>query len=73
MKILDLDLSNPPNVTLSKPSTEPPNSGPKTLLRSEGVAWDRFKQAVSDMDVAIYYDMSVKEFEQSTVYNLFKV
>ena len=44
-----------------------------TLLRSEGFAWERFQQVVSDEDVAICSDMSVKEFEQSTVHDLFKV
>ena len=73
MQILDMDLSNPPNVTPSKRPTGPPDSGPKTLLRSEGLARDRFKQAVSDKDFAICCDMSVKEFERSTVHDLFKV
>ena len=73
VQILDVDLSNPPDVIPSKRPTGPPNSGPKTLLRSEGLAQDRFKQVVSDKDVAICYDMSMKEFERSTVHNLFKV
>ena len=51
----------------------PLNSGPMTLPRSEGLAWDRFKQVVTDKDIAIYYDMFVKEFERSTVHDLFKV
>lgn len=62
------------DVDQSKPSPlGPPNSGPMTLLRSEGLAWDRFKQAVTDTDIAIFYDMSVKEFEQSIIPDLFKV
>ena len=44
-----------------------------TLLRSEGFAWERFQQVVSDEDVTICSDMSVKEFEQSIVHDLFKV
>ena len=73
VQILDVDSSNPPGVNPSKRPIGPLDSGPKTLLRSEGLAWDRFKQAVSDKDVAICCDMSVKEFELSTVHNLFKV
>jgi len=38
-----------------------------TLLRSEGLAWERFQQVVPEEDVAICYDMSVKEFERSTI------
>ena len=56
-------------VTLSKP----PSGSPMTLLRSEGLAWERFQQAVYEEDVAICYNMSVKEFERSIVHDLFKV
>ena len=73
MQILDMVPYNPPDVTLSKPPNRPPNSGPKTLLKSEGLACDRFKQVVSDKDVAICYDKSMKDFKQSTVNNFFKV
>ena len=69
MQILNLDLSNTLEVTLSKP----PSGSPMTLLRSEGLAWERFQQAVSKEDVAICYNMSVKEFERSIVHDLFKV
>ena len=69
VQILNLDLSNTLEVTLSKP----PSGSPMTLLRSEGLAWERFQQAVSEEDVAICYNMSVKEFERSTVHDLFKV
>ena len=65
--------SNPPDVTSSNPPTWPPDSGPMTLLRIEGLAWDRFKQAITEKDVAICYDTFVKEFERSTVHDLFKV
>ena len=44
-----------------------------TLLWSEGLAWERIQQVVSEEDVAICYDMFVKEFERSTVHDLFKV
>lgn len=59
VQILDLDSSNPPEVTPSKPSSDIL----MTLLKSEGLDWERFQQAITNEDVAIYYDMSVKEFE----------
>ena len=63
-----------PDVDSAKPSpTRPPDSGPMTFLRSEGLPWDKFKQVVTDKDIAICYDMSMKEFERSTVHDLFKV
>ena len=41
-----------------------------TLLKSEGLAWERIQQVVSEEDVAICYDMFVKEFERSTIQKL---
>ena len=43
------------------------------LLENEGLAWESFQQAVTDKDIVICYDMFVKEFECSTVHDLFKV
>ena len=50
-------------VNISKPS----NAAPMTLLESEDLAWEKFNQVVTDEDVAICYDMSMKEFEHSIV------
>ena len=58
-----------PSVNTSKPS----NAGPMTLLESEDLAWEKFNQAVTNEDVAVCYNMSMKEFEHSTVHDLFKV
>lgn len=33
----------------------PPKSSPLTLLRSEGLSWDRFQQEVTDKDISICY------------------
>ena len=63
---LDVDPSKPPSIG-------PPDNGPMTLLRSEGLAWDRFKQAVIDKDITICYNMFVKKFERSIVLDLFKI
>ena len=38
IQILNVDPSNPPEVTPSKP----PSGSPMTLLRSEGLSWERF-------------------------------
>ena len=77
VQIPNLDLSNPAETTLSKPTettwSKPPISSPMNLLENEGLAWERFQQAVTDKDIVICYDMFVKEFECSTVHDLFKV
>ena len=58
-----------PGINTSKPS----NASPMTLLESEDLAWEKFNQAITDEDVAVCYDMSMKEFEHSTVHDLFKI
>ena len=57
----------------SSPKALPPENDPMTLLRRENLAWCRFKQVVRNEDVSICYNMLVKEFENSTIHNLFKV
>ena len=44
-----------------------------TFIRSETLAWNRFKMVVKEDDVMACYDIFVKEFERSTVHDLFKV
>ena len=43
------------------------------LLENEDLAWERFQKVVTNEDVAMCYDMSLKEFEHSVVHDLFKV
>ena len=43
------------------------------LLENEDLAWERFQKAITDKDVAVCYNMSLKEFEHSVVHDLFKV
>ena len=43
------------------------------LLENEDLAWERFEKAMTGEDVAVCYDMSLKEFEHSGVHDLFKV
>ena len=59
----------------SNPSFKAPlsNDSPLTLLRSENLAWNKFKQVVRNEVVFVCYDMSIKEFEHSTIHDLFKV
>ena len=57
----------------ASPTTEPTINKSMTLLRSETLAWHRFKQIVKTEDVSICYDMSMREFERSTIHDLFKV
>ena len=71
-----VDASLPcPDVDPSNPSLKAPLSddGAMTLLRSENLAWNRFKQVVINKDISVCYDMTVKEFEHSTTHDFFKV
>ena len=77
IQIHDLDSSIPVVVTLSKPivttSSQPSRRIPMNLLKNEDLAWERFQKAMTDEDMAVCYDMSLKEFEHSAVYDIFKV
>ena len=57
----------------ASPTTEPIINESMTFLRSETLAWHRFKKIVKTEDVSICYDMSMREFERSTIHDLFKV
>lgn len=54
-------------------SSKAPLSASYTFIRSEALAWDKLKMVVKEEDVTACYDMSIKEFECSTVHDLFKV
>ena len=54
-------------------SKTPSMSTSFTFIRGEALAWNRFKMVVKEDDVMACYDMSVKEFEHSTIHDLFKV
>ena len=43
------------------------------LLENEFLTWERFEKAMTGEDVVACYDMSLKEFEHSSVHDLFKV
>ena len=87
IRVYDVDLSTPTETTPSKtppskthPSktTAPAMSQPSTLIptniiENENLAWERFQKAVTDEDINVCYDMSLKDFEHSGVHDLFKV
>ena len=77
IQIHDVDSSElarvPPSMTTVPTSSQPPRRAPMNLIENEDLAWERFEKVVTDEDVAACYDMSLKEFEQSAVHDLFKV
>ena len=78
----DVDLSTPTETTPSKtpPSkttvlatSQPSPQVPTNIIENENLAWERFQKAVTDENINICYDMSLKDFEHSGVHDLFKV
>ena len=77
IQVLVVDSSVPIKVILSKTtaptSSQPSQRVPMNLVKNEDLAWELFQKAVTDEDVAVCYDMSLKEFEHSAIHDLFKV
>ena len=82
IKIYDVDSSTPTETTLSKtppskttvPATSQPSTHvPTNIIENENLAWERFQKAVTDEDINVCYDMSLKDFEHFGVHDLFKV
>ena len=82
IKIYDVDLSTPTETTSSKtppskttvPATSQPSAHvPTNIIENESLAWEHFQKAVTDEDINVCYDMSLKDFEHSDVHDLFKV
>ena len=46
---------------------------PQHLLGNEDLAWERFSTAMTDVDMGACYNMSLKDFEHSSVHDLFRV
>lgn len=71
-----MDLSEPvgvnPSMTTAPTLSQPPKA-PTNLIEDEDLAWERFKKVVTDKAVAACYNMFLKEFEHSSVHDLFKV
>ena len=61
--------SKPPYRTYpSIPTKDPPN-----LMQDEDHAWETFKGIVTNREVRACYNRSMRDFERSTVHDLFKV
>ena len=82
IKIYDVNLSTPIETTSSKtpPSkrivpaiSQPSPQVPTNIIENENLARERFQKAVTDEDINVCYDMSLKDFEHSGVHYLFKV
>ena len=62
----------PPPKASHKPSSSEPSDRPLNLVLDESYAWRTFKGIVTDHEVNECYNMSVKEFERSSIHALFK-
>ena len=59
--------------TIVPVSSQPPPRVPTNIAENEDLAWERFGEAVKDEDINFCHDMSLKDFENSGVHDLFKV
>ena len=62
-----------PSIVNVPTSSQPSRRVPQNLIENEDLTWERFEKVVTDEDVAACYDMSLKDFEHSSVHDLFKV
>ena len=63
----------PPAKASHKPKSSEPSDRPSNLVLDEGYTWRTFKGIVTEREVNECYYMSVKEFERSSIHDLFKV
>ena len=82
VRIYDVDSSTPigtipsktPPSKMTVPVTSRPSQQvPSNIIENEDLAWEHFQKAVLDEDINVCYDMSLKDFENSSVHDLFKV
>ena len=81
IKIYDVDSSTPTETTPSKtppsktvPATSQPSAHvPTNIIENENLAWERFQKVVTEEDINVCYDMSLKDFEHFGIHDLFKV
>ena len=82
IKIYDVDSSTstettptktPPSKTTMPATSQPFAHIPTNIIENENLARERFQKAVTDEDINVCYDMSLKDFERSGVHDLFKV
>ena len=81
-QVFDVDSSTPVETTPSQTppskltvstSSQPSQKVSSNIIENENLAWERFKNVVTDEDINTCYDMSLKDFEHSGVHDLFKV
>ena len=63
----------PPSKSTAPSSSQLPPRVPTNIIENEDLAWERFEKVMSNEDVTVCYDMSLKDFEHSSVHDLFKV
>ena len=63
----------PPPKASRKPNSSKTSDCPSNLVLDEGYTWRTFKGIVTEREVNECYYMSVKEFERSSIHDLFKV
>ena len=77
VQIYDVDSFMPTKVIPSKviapTSSQPSQRVPMNLIENEDLAWESFQKAMTDVDMATFYNMSLKDFEHFGVHDLFKV
>ena len=82
IKIYDVDsftptettpFKTPPSKTTVPATSQPSQQVLSNIIENENLAWERFQKAVTNEDINVCYDMSLKDFEHSGVHDLFKV
>ena len=63
----------PPSKTTVPATSQPSPQVPTNIIENENLAWEHFQKVVIDEDINVCYDMSLKDFEHSSVHDLFKV
>ena len=63
----------PSSKSTASGSSQPSEKTSKNIVENEDLAWERFQMAVLDKDINACYDMRLKEFEHSSVHDLFRV
>ena len=63
----------PPSKTTVLATSQPSAQVPTNIIENENLVWERFQKAVTDEDINVCYDISLKDFEHSGVHDLFKV
>ena len=63
----------PSSKSTASGSSQPSERTSKNIIENEDLARERFQMAVLDEDISACYDIGLKEFEHSSVHDLFKV